>query len=105
MMHIIRYLQNKWQVSLWGFVAIFVTFALAGSSVVKLKDLILNFILPGDAPTWLRSITYLALIFPLYQILLVFYGTLLGQFSFFWEKEKKIWGGVVRLIRGRKKSL
>ena len=30
------------------------------------------------------------LIFPFYQILIVFYGWLFGQFAFFWSFEKKM---------------
>jgi hypothetical protein len=32
----------------------------------------------------------LLLIFPIYQILLVFVGFIFGQFSFFWNFEKKM---------------
>jgi hypothetical protein len=39
----------------------------------------------------------LLLIFPIYQILLVFVGFIFGQFSFFWEFEKKM---LVRLKLG-----
>jgi hypothetical protein len=29
-------------------------------------------------------------VFPAYQILILVYGFLLGQFDFFWQKEKKL---------------
>jgi hypothetical protein len=32
----------------------------------------------------------LVLIFPIYQVLLVFIGAIFGQFSFFWKFEKKM---------------
>ncbi|MGA0828911.1 MAG: DUF6787 family protein, partial [Flavobacteriaceae bacterium] len=32
----------------------------------------------------------IGLIFPLYQLLLVFFGALFGQFRFFWNFEKKM---------------
>jgi CHASE2 domain-containing sensor protein len=86
----IQHLQKKWQVTLWGALSILITFSLAGISVVQLKTPILNFILPENASTGIYLITYILLIFPLYQILLLFFGTILGQFSFFWEKEKKM---------------
>jgi hypothetical protein len=39
----------------------------------------------------------LVLIFPIYQVLLVFIGAIFGQFSFFWNFEKKM---LVRLKLG-----
>ena len=40
---------------------------------------------------------YLVVILPIYQVLLLGYGTLLGQFDFFWSKMK----AVGRLVSGR----
>ena len=40
---------------------------------------------------------YLVVMLPIYQILLLGYGTLLGQFDFFWSKMK----AVGRLVSGR----
>lgn len=34
--------------------------------------------------------THTAFVMPAYQVLLLVYGALLGQFYFFWEKEKKL---------------
>ena len=48
-------------------------------------------------PHWLYRVLRLLLIFPIYQILLVFVGFIFGQFSFFWEFEKKM---LVRLKLG-----
>lgn len=83
-------LKDKWGVSSWGLIAIITSFSLAGSTVVRIKTPILNAILPVHSSPWLRGGTYALLIMPLYQICLVIYGTLLGQFRFFWEKEKKL---------------
>lgn len=104
-MRIIQHLKHKWNVTSWGLIAILISFSLAGSSVVRLKTPILNFILPPHCPTWLRVFTYILLIFPLYQLMLMIYGTVLGQFRFFWDKEKRLWGGLFRLIGLRKKTI
>ena len=85
-------LQDKWQLnSTWQVIAVLITFSLAGSSVVFFRKGL--FTLMGfdeTTPLWLKIITYIVMIFPLYQLLLLAYGFLLGQFSFFWEKEKKL---------------
>ncbi|MFN3378182.1 MAG: DUF6787 family protein [Runella zeae] len=86
-------LQHKWGLeNTLQVIAVLLTFTLAGSSVVWLRKG-LFWLLGYDAqtPFWLKAITYLLFIFPTYQTLLLLYGGLLGQFSFFWEKEKKMW--------------
>ncbi|RZL40902.1 MAG: diacylglyceryl transferase, partial [Pedobacter sp.] len=39
---------------------------------------------------WLYYPLYIILIFPIYQVLLVSFGSIFGQFKFFWEFEKKM---------------
>ena len=65
-------------------------FSLGGMTVVRLRQPLVSLILPDHAPGWVWWMTYIVLIVPMYQICLVFYGAILGQFRFFWEKEKKI---------------
>lgn len=88
----IAHLQHKWGLqNTIQVVAVLLTFTLAGSSVVWLrKGLFLLLGYDSQTPFWLKAITYLIFIFPTYQILLLLYGGLLGQFRFFWEKEKKM---------------
>jgi hypothetical protein len=38
----------------------------------------------------MKKLFFLVLIFPFYQVLLVFIGFLFGQFTFFWNFEKKM---------------
>lgn len=66
-------------------------FTLSGSSVVWLRKGLFHLLGYDQAtPLSIKTITYIAVIFPIYQILLLLYGFLLGQFSFFWQKEKKM---------------
>ena len=56
-------------------------------------------------PNTLHKLLYyplrLAIIFPVYQFVLIIVGTLFGQFNFFWNFEKKMMQrmGVSRLFR------
>jgi len=84
----IERMKTRWGVGLWGVVAILAAFSLAGMTVVRLRRPILGALLPADAPTWVWWATYLAIIVPLYQVCLLSYGTIFGQFGFFWKKEK-----------------
>jgi hypothetical protein len=54
----------------------------------------------GDAPL-IFSVLYYVLILPLYNVVLLIYGALFGQFSFFWAFEKRFFG---RLFGKRKAS-
>lgn len=85
-------LQEKWQLkNMWQVIAVLITFSLAGSSVVFFRKLLFSLLgFDASTPFWLKTVSYLLLVFPLYQVLLLAYGFLLGQFSFFWEKEKKM---------------
>lgn len=81
-------LKKRWGVSsTWQVAVIFVVFSLAGMSIIQVKDLALSALgIPLDLTLWLK----IPLIILLYQVLLLFWGTILGQFRFFWEKEKKL---------------
>ena len=85
-------MQEKWNLnSTWQVIAVLITFSLAGSSVVFFRKGLFTLIgFDETTALWLKTLTYLLLIFPMYQVLLLAYGFLLGQFSFFWEKEKKL---------------
>jgi hypothetical protein len=89
----IKKLENKWLVDArWKLIRIFVIFALTGSSSVYIVRPFINLI--GISTENLNPFLYwflfiiTSLIF--YQILLVFWAWLLGQFDFFWAFEKKM---------------
>lgn len=94
-------LQEKWGLeSLLQVIAVLVVFSLAGSSVVFLRKTFFGFLGFNElTPMWLKTITYILFVFPAYQILLLTYGFLLGQFNFFWEKEKKMVKWIVSRFR------
>ncbi|MDE0433473.1 MAG: hypothetical protein OXH92_05645 [Bryobacterales bacterium] len=70
--------------------AILLAFALAGLTTVRLKGPVIGFLLPTTAPGWLQWTIFLIVMLPVYQLLLLGYGTLLGQFDFFWSKLKAV---------------
>lgn len=85
-------LQEKWGVeNALQVIFILIVFSLAGSTVVVLRKSFFS-LLGFDATTnfWLKTITYILFIFPTYQVLLLGYGFLFGQFRFFWAKEVKM---------------
>ena len=90
-------LKNRWKVnSIFQVVIILLVFALTGTTVMLLKKPVLNALFPaGDHPLWF-SIMYYILILPIYNIVLLIYGALLGQFSFFWNFEKRFINRILR---------
>jgi hypothetical protein len=86
-------LKERWGVnSNKQIVIIFLVFAITGFSSLQLAKPFLTLIGIPDTfqPHWLYRVLRLLLIFPIYQILLVFVGFIFGQFSFFWNFEKKM---------------
>ena len=76
-----------------------IVFSATGSTVVMLRKAFFGWIgFDETTSMWLKTITYILFVMPAYQILLLAYGAVLGQFQFFWEKEKKMIRGIKRLF-------
>ena len=96
-MTIVERMKARWGVGPGGVAAILAAFSLAGLTTVRLKGPVMGLMFAEAAPGWLEWAVYLVVMLPIYQILLLGYGTLLGQFDFFWGKMK----AVGRLVSGR----
>jgi hypothetical protein len=85
-------LQDKWELnSAYQVIIVLLVFSLTGSTVVFLRKSLFSLIGFDEATDfWLKTITYIAFVMPAYQVLLLGYGALFGQFAFFWNKEKKM---------------
>lgn len=85
--------KQRWNItSNWQVFVILVVFAVTGSTSALLSKPILEFIgITKDTVSgWLYYPLYIILIFPVYQILLVSFGFIFGQFKFFWAFEQKM---------------
>ena len=92
-------MKQKWGLSsIFQVVLILIVFALTGMTVVWIRPIIFHFLGIDHANNWIKTVSYLILIFPMYQTLLLVYGFIFGQFTFFWEKEKKLLSAVIRLF-------
>ncbi|QDO95075.1 hypothetical protein FNB79_14210 [Formosa sediminum] len=86
-------LEDKWVLNYrWEIIRVFMVFAVTGSSSVFVGRPIITWL--GITKDNLNPVLYwtlyilVGIIF--YQILLVFFGWLFGQFEFFWKFEKKM---------------
>lgn len=86
-------LKKRWNIdSNFQLVIIFIVFALTGSCAAKLAGPLMDIIglTKGSLNPWLYWPVRILLIFPVYQVLLIAFGWLFGQFNFFWNFEKKM---------------
>jgi len=86
-------LKKRWNLtSNWQVFIILLVFSVTGYSSLMIAKPILSFVDLDQATTnpWFYRSLRVLLIFPFYQILIVFYGWLFGQFTFFWNFEKKM---------------
>lgn len=85
--------KERWNIkSNWQVFVILVVFAVTGSTSAYLSKPILALfgIVKGSVSNWIYYPLYIILIFPIYQVLLVSFGFIFGQFTFFWAFEKKM---------------
>lgn len=68
-----------------------IVFAITGTSSLFVADYILDIILinQDNYNSFFYWSTRIILILPVYQVLLIFFGYLFGEFSYFWRMEKK----------------
>ena len=90
-------LKDRWKLgSPFQVVVVLVVFACTGFTVLFIKKPILHFLAGTGGDTMLASILYYLLILPLYNVILLAYGFLFGQFNFFWEFEKRFFNRIFR---------
>lgn len=85
--------RQRWGInSNWQMAVILIVFAVTGSTSAYIsKPILALFGLTRETTSgWLYWPLYIILIFPFYQVLLLGYGFLFGQFRFFWAFEKKM---------------
>jgi Na+-driven multidrug efflux pump len=86
----IEKLRNRWKLdNAWQVLVVLLAFACTGFTILFIKKPILNFLAGEQGNTTLASILYYIFILPLYNVILLAYGFIFGQFRFFWEFEKR----------------
>ncbi|MBL8002966.1 MAG: diacylglyceryl transferase [Flavobacteriales bacterium] len=85
-------LAARWNVSPSRVLIILLVFACTGFTVMFLKRPIVAWATGEGEPRVWFSVLYYVLILPFYNLVLLVYGALLGQFQFFWAFEKRFFG-------------
>jgi hypothetical protein len=95
-------LQTRWKVGSSKQVFIILTvFACTGFTVFFLKKPLFQYLFDGaPRPLW-ASVVYYILILPVYNIILLIYGFILGHFKFFWEFEMRFFNRIKSIIKSK----
>ncbi len=89
-------LKQRWNIETNGqLFIIFLVFAITGSSAAKLASPLTDFFEIKKEMGWYIYWPFrILIILPIYQLLLVFFGWVFGEFDFFWNFEKKMLRGM-----------
>lgn len=95
-------LKERWELkSTWQVIMVLITFSCTGFSVLFLKEPLYSLAgIDEQTPLWWRSLYYCLTVLPAYQVLLLGWGFLFGQFRFFWNFEKRFFGRIFGFFRG-----
>ncbi|MEX0721553.1 MAG: DUF6787 family protein [Balneolaceae bacterium] len=98
-MHLLEKLKSRWSINSTGQVlTILIVFACTGFTAVFARDIVFNFLgVTEQDPFWFKTLIWLITILPLYQVFLLIYAALFGQFEFFWGFMKKSFGRFIPL--------
>ncbi|MEM7086023.1 MAG: DUF6787 family protein [Bacteroidota bacterium] len=85
-------LKARWGVSSnWQLTVIFIVFAITGSTSAKFAAPLTEWIgITKEMGGWIYWPVRILIILPVYKVLLVFFGWLFGEFSFFWQFVKRM---------------
>lgn len=88
-------IRNSFQI-----IIILIVFSCTGFSVLFVEDQIFKLLNVADEHSfWMGLILFIVITLPVYNILLLIYGFVFGQFRFFWNFEKKFFGRIIKLFR------
>lgn len=85
-------LKARWGITTnWQVFVILLVFAVTGSTSAKFAGPVTDFFgITKDMGGFVYWTFRILIIFPIYQVLLVFFGWLFGEYTFFWNFEKKM---------------
>jgi len=92
-LYIFKKLEKKWILTYrWEMIRVFIVFAVTGSSSLFVSRPIIAWlgITKENLNVFIYWLLFVIIGLVFYQILLVSFGWLFGQFKFFWEFEKKM---------------
>lgn len=91
-------LKERWGInSNLQLILILLVFSVTGSLAVYVKKIVFDLLgIDANTSLWIKIPMYVLTILPSYQILLLIIGSLLGQFQFFYNFQKKSFGRFIK---------
>lgn len=88
---LIEKIKHRWGVkSLGGLLLILFLFAVTGITTLLVRHFLFDaFGITAATPYWIQVAAWIGIVFPVYQVLFLFFGLILGQFEFVCNFEKK----------------
>ena len=86
--------KKKWQITSNGqLLLILVVFSVTGSAALVIRKMVFNWIgITPETSLWVKIPLFILVLFPAYQMMLLVIGSLVGQFRFFYDFQKKSLG-------------
>lgn len=99
-MSLFNKLKSHWEIeSNWQVFVILLVFACTGLTAVYIRKFVFTLLgIAESDPFWFKTLIWFVTVLPLYNVFLLLYGAIFGQFRFFWGFSKKM---VSRLIPNR----
>lgn len=102
-MNWIEKLKKRWKLrSAWQVMVVLLAFACTGFTILFIKKPILYWLAGEEGNSTMATVLYYIFVLPLYNIILLGYGFIFGQFRFFWEFEKRFVERFFSWRKGRK---
>jgi hypothetical protein len=99
----VQRLKTRWNLkSPYQVIIVLIVFACTGFSVLFIKKPILKILSGSEEVSAAGTILYYVLILPLYNVLLLAYGFVFGQFDFFWQFEKRFFRRIISTFNKQK---
>ena len=94
-------LKNRWGIqSTFQVVIILIVFSCTGFSVLYVEDQILKLLNVSEGHSfWMGVLLFIVVTLPIYNLLLLVYGFIFGQFKFFLNFEKKFFGRILKIFK------
>jgi Na+-driven multidrug efflux pump len=97
----IERLRKRWNLnSATQVIIVLIVFACTGFTIMFLKKPILQLFNSSDSSS--ATLAYYLLILPLYNVILLAYGFVFGQFRFFWEFENRFISRIISIFKRTK---
>jgi hypothetical protein len=100
----INKLKSRWGItSTLQVIIILVVFACTGFTTLYVEELIFKlFHIPEKNTWWIAVLLFIFITLPLYNLILLVYGFVFGQFRFFWNFEKRFFGRILGIFRKKR---